>query len=225
MLPGRLPIPAQSLKNRNPKGNIRRGIGDVQGMRIFLLGLISLGSLCAQKQELGLLLGGVLSDTRDSVKLSAGTSFQANYAYRLAGLGKAAALYGEVHFLANPQRTIDSAVSTATRDVASIYVTPGVKVKFLPDSRVSPYVVAGGGWGVYEHSVSVLNGQPNPAPRTVNRGVFAYGAGADFRVFSRLALRGEIRDFYSGSPVFNIASIQGRQHNVVVSGGFVIRFR
>ncbi len=197
---------------------------DVRGMRIFLLGLISFTSIFAQKQELGLLLGGVLSDTRDSVKLSSGTSFQANYAYRFADLGKAV-IYGEVHFLANPQRTIDSAVRTATRDVASLYVTPGVKVKFLPSGRVSPYLVAGGGWGVYEHSLTVLNGQPNPAPRTVNRGVFAYGGGADFRIFDRLALRGEIRDFYSGSPVFNIASIKGRQHNVVVSGGFVIRFR
>lgn len=194
-------------------------------MRIFFLALISITSLSAQKQELGLLLGGVLSDTRDSVKLSSGTSFQANYGYRVADLGKAAALYGEVHFLANPQRTIDSAVRTATRDVASLYITPGVRVKFLPEARVSPYVVAGGGWGVYEHSLTVLSGQPNPAPRTVTRGVFAYGAGADFRVFSRLALRGEIRDFYSGSPVFNIASITGRQHNVTVSGGFVLRFR
>jgi hypothetical protein len=40
-----------------------------------------------------------------------------------------------------------------------------------------------------------------------------------------LALRLEARDFYSGSPSFNVAGISGGQHNQVAGGGFVLRFR
>jgi len=192
-------------------------------MKTLAILLLITAPLAAQRQELGLTLGGVLSQTRGQVKLSGGTAFQANYGYRLANVGPVA-IFGEVHFLANPQRTIQ-AIPTATRDVASLYVTPGIRVKFLPTARVSPYLVAGGGLGVYEHSTTLLNGQPNPAPRTVNRGVFAYGGGVDVGVTKWLGLRCEIRDFYSGSPVFNIPSLRGRQHNVVASGGFVLRFR
>ncbi|MBY0508359.1 MAG: porin family protein [Bryobacteraceae bacterium] len=192
-------------------------------MKSYVLYLMIALPLMAQRQELGLLLGGVTSGTQDAVKLSGGTAFQANYGYRLANLGTAAALFGEVHFLANPQRTVQ-AIPTATRDVASLYVTPGVRVKFLPTSRVSPYGAIGGGWGVYEHSVSLLNGQPNPAPRTVNRGVFSYGGGVDVTVNRWFGLRGEARDFYTGSPVFNVPNLR-RRHNVVVSGGFVLRFK
>ena len=192
-------------------------------MRIFTISLLLALPLAAQQQELGLTLGTVLGETRGDVKLSAGQAFQANYGYRIANLGSVAALLGEVHFLANPQRTVNS-LPTATRDVASLYVTPGIRVKFLPDARVSPYATIGGGLGVYEHSTTLLSGGPNPAPRTVNRGTFTFGGGVDFKVRNWLALRGEVRDFYSGSPVYNVPSAGGRQHNVVVSGGFVIRF-
>jgi opacity protein-like surface antigen len=194
-------------------------------MKSIAIFLLAAGSMAGQQHELGFLLGGLLANSRDTVRLSAGTSFQVNYAYRLANLGPAAALYAEGHFLANPQRTVGSGVVTATRDVASLYVTPGVKLKLFPSARVAPYGVAGGGWAVYEQSLTQLNGQPNPAPRTVNRGTFVYGGGVDLNVVRNFGLRAEIRDFYSGNPAFNIASLRGRQHNVVVSGGFVLRFR
>lgn len=216
-------IPSDLLKAIGDGIN-RRGRVILKGMRIIVLCLLLASPLAAQQHEVGFLLGGILSNSRERVRLTSGTAFQANYAYRFADFGKAA-LYGEVHFLANPQRIVGSGVVTATRDIATLYVTPGVKLKFLPQSRISPYVAAGGGWALYEQSVSQLNGEPNPAPRTVNRGVFVYGAGVDFSVVRQLALRAEVRDFYSGNPALNIPGLSGRQHNVVVSGGFVLRFR
>lgn len=192
-------------------------------MRIILVGLFCLAPLAAQKHEFGFLLGGLLNNSRDSVRLSGDKAFQFNYAYRLANLGRLASVSAEAHFLADPQRTVTSPILTATRDVATLYLTPGLRVKFRPGSRLSPFAAAGAGWALYEQSVSQLNGQPNPAPRTVNRGVFAYGAGADYRILPRLALRGEIRDFYSGNPALNVPGLGGGRHNVVVSGGFVIR--
>ena len=77
---------------------------------------------------------------------------------------------------------------------------------------------------MFEQSTSQLNGQPNRAPRTVNKRVFVYGGGVNFQIVPRFALRAEIRDFWSGSPAYNIPSLTGLQRNVVVSGGFVIAF-
>jgi opacity protein-like surface antigen len=205
--------------------NKRRRWGDMAGMRIIPLCLFFSSFLAAQQHEFGFLLGGLLANARGTVRLTSGTAYQFNYGYRLAGGDKPVALYGEVHFLANPQRIVGSGVVTATRDVATIYLTPGLRLKFFPSRRVSPYATAGAGWALYEQSRNQLNGEPNPAPRTVNKGTFMYGAGVDFNVVRHFALRGEIRDFYSGNPALNIPGLRGGQHNVVVSGGFVLLLR
>ena len=63
----------------------------------------------------------------------------------------------------------------------------------------------------------------NPAPRQLARGVFTYGGGIDVPVWRFVALRGEVRDFYSGSPAFN-ALVSGGQHNLVAGAGIVLRF-
>jgi hypothetical protein len=55
--------------------------------------------------------------------------------------------------------------------------------------------------------------------------VFQFGGGVDVAVWRWLGLRGEIRDYYSASPTYNLASIRGGQHNVVAGGGIVLRFR
>lgn len=182
----------------------------------------------AQKQEIGLLLGRLGGGDRNSgaakVSLNGGTALQANYGRRVWQSGPVA-IYGEVHFLANPQRTVDSPNGAATRDVASLFVTPGIRVKFGPGRAIAPYVVAGGGYAAFEQSVTQLNGQPNAAPRTVNRGVFDYGGGVDVKFWRFIGLRGEVRDFYSGSPAFNLPALRGGQHNPVASIGFVIKIQ
>jgi hypothetical protein len=180
------------------------------------------------KHEIGLTLGGFLTTDRKAssgqLTLGTGTDFQANYGYKLAE-GAKAALYGEVHFLANPQRLVTSTDQSLTRDVATIYVTPGVRVKFLPRAAISPYLAAGGGYAVYEQSLNRLDGMANMAPRTIHRGAFDFGGGVDVRFWRFIGLRVEIRDFYTGSPAYNTASLSGGQHNVVAGGGFILRFR
>ena len=52
-------------------------------MKTLAILLLITAPLAAQRQELGLTLGGVLSQTRGQLKLSGGTAFQANYGYRL----------------------------------------------------------------------------------------------------------------------------------------------
>jgi opacity protein-like surface antigen len=202
--------------------------------KIWMVAAILLAACAANAQEtaprheVGLTLGGLLSQSRSggstSLNLGSGVSFQANYGYRLFG-GDRAALFGEVHFLASPLRDIGSADKSLTRDVATIFLTPGIRVKFRPTSSVSPFVAIGGGWSVYEQSTNTLSGNTNPASRVVTHGAFDYGAGADFRFWRFIGLRAEIRDFFAGAPLYNTASIHGGQHNVVAGGGLVLKFR
>ncbi len=194
------------------------------GMRLsglFLLGLALTLPLHSQKHELGLTLGRLTGGSRGEVDLGGGTALQANYGVRIAG-GGAAAFYGEFTLLASPLRDVASPNSLATRDFATLYLTPGLRVKLAPGSSVSPYIAFGGGYALYEQSTHQRNGLPNPAPRHVHRAAFVYGGGVDVRLEPWLALRGEIRDFYTGSPAFNVR-VPGRQHNIAVSGGFVLR--
>ena len=178
----------------------------------------------APKNELAFGLGWIPALSRsDSPRLDAGSgvAFQVNYGRRIANRN-AVALYAEVNFIASPLRDVSSTIKTASRDFASLYVTPGIRVKFRPTSRISPFVVVGGGYADYEQSLTRLDGRPNKAPRELARGVFDFGAGVDAHVWRFIALRGEARDFYTGTPNYNIASISGGQHNVVATGAFVI---
>jgi opacity protein-like surface antigen len=179
------------------------------------------------KNELAFTLGGIPSLSRSTsqqgLDLGSGTAFGVNYGRRFVS-GRKLALYGEVNLLASPLRDVSSNISPATKNFASLYVTPGVRLKFFPTSAISPYVVVGGGYADYEQSTTLLNGQPNPASRQLARGVFDFGAGVDVHVWRWIALRGDARDFYTGAPAYNLASISGGQHNVAISGGFVLRW-
>jgi opacity protein-like surface antigen len=178
----------------------------------------------AHKNELALGLGGLPALSRsDTPRLDAGSgvAFQVNYGRRFLK-GRKVALYGEINALANPLRDVSSSIPTATHDFASLYITPGIRVKFLPTSRTSPYAVVGGGYGDYEQSTTRIDGQPNSVSRELARGVFDFGAGVEVRVWRFVALRGEARDFYTGSPAYNVAAVSGGQHNVVATGTLVL---
>lgn len=178
--------------------------------------------LCAQRQELGLTLGRLAGADRNAISLGSGTALQANYGYGLWRNDKAA-LFGEVHFLANPQRVVTSTAARATRDVASLYVTPGVRLKLFPTARVQPFAAVGGGYALYEHSTLDIGGRPNAAPRTAAGAALVYGGGVDVPVWRWVGARFEVRDFVTARPVYNLA-VGGRQQNVVTSGGLVLRF-
>lgn len=178
----------------------------------------------AQRHELAFTLGSTTNDLNTSlnVRTTSGRALQVNYGYRFWG-NDAVAVSGEIHFLANPLREITGG-SSLTKDFASLYVTPGIRVKLNPNGLIQPFGVVGGGYALYEHSRETIGGNPNPAPRHVQRGAFTYGGGVDIRVLPWLALRGDVRDFYTGQPSLNLAGLRGGQHNVVASGGFVLRW-
>jgi len=192
---------------------------------LLTLGLFVLTAQAwGQKHELAFTLGSTTNDLKTAFNLrtTSGKAMQVNYGYRFWG-NDTVAVAGELHFLANPLREVSGA-SFLTRDFASLYLTPGIRVKLNPTGRIQPYGAIGGGYALYEQSTSTIGGTPNPAPRHLTRGVFQYGGGIDIPVVHWLGLRGEVRDFYTGAPALNLVGLRGGQHNIVASGGFVLRF-
>lgn len=197
---------------------------------VCLLILTGVGLGQDTKNEVGLLLGGiatgtrtVLFPTRSDADPGSGLTYEATYARRTVG-GKVGVLYAEFVFTATPLVEIKSSNLTLPRDYASLYLTPGVKVKFLPGARLAPYLAIGGGYARYTGSQFLTSNQPNLGKRAINTGAFDYGGGVDVRLFRHLGLRGEVRDFLTGNPNFNAPLASNRQHNVLDSGGIVIHF-
>jgi len=196
-------------------------------LRFGALLLTAAGVAAAQNHEIGLSLGRLSGPARSSsvgsISLSGGIALQANYGHRLLSRRHFSVL-PEVHFLANGLREISARDSGVTRDVATLYVTPGVRVKFAPSAKVTPYAVVGGGYALYEQSHFTVSNMPNAAPRFTHRGTFLFGGGVDAPLWRWIGLRLEVRDFHSGNPRFNATGLSGGQHNVVAGGGIVLRF-
>ena len=208
--------------------------------RILWLGLLFLAAAAVtvparaqsqepgRNQELTFSLGGIPGQTRSfqgsagTAQISADRSFGVNYGYPFLGV-KAVALYGEIEFVAIPNRGLTGASVTVPQNYASLYLTPGLRLKFFPASRLSPWGAIGGGYALYQESPQLSDGQ-NTTNKFLNRGVFDYGAGLDYRLFRFISLRGEVRDFFSGNPNLNAALRSSTQHNVVASGGIILRF-
>jgi opacity protein-like surface antigen len=168
-------------------------------------------------------ISGGISGGIANLTFSPGTALQANYARRFLSL-PFADLLGEVHFLASPQEQIASRNGSVTKDIATLYVTPGVRVKFLPNSRLSPWVAAGAGYSLYEQSTSTISGGVNAAPRHTSGIAVQFGGGLDYKILAHLSLRAEIREFYTGSPSFNVPVTGTGQRHMVAGGGIVLRF-
>ncbi len=112
---------------------------------------------------------------------------------------------------------------TFVSEMSSIFVTPSVRFKLVPEAVVSPWASAGGGWAHYF---------PDPGAIT-DKGAIQVGGGLDMKMrVQRLRLRAEVRDFITGDPETPLVSgpFVGRttggfhRHNVFVGGGILIRF-
>jgi hypothetical protein len=134
----------------------------------------------------------------------------------------------EVPFAGIPSQTLhlSTAPSTVFAHMSSIYITPGFRLKVAPAAPISPYVCLGGGIARY----SLANG-------STKKGAIQYGGGVDFKTgFPFLGFRGEVRDFLTGDPNFNLANPvpigfkptsnqKGlHRHNILAGGGLVLRF-
>lgn len=193
------------------------------------------GAQYDKKNELGLLLGGAVSPDRTittavpdpNIGIDTGLTFQATYARRVTN-GRGAALYIEVPFVAMPNAFVHSGTNGVPEAYAVLYVTPGLRVKFAPERKVSPWLAVGGGYARFDESSNLQDKTPNPGQIGSNRGALQLGGGVDLRtglkILLPLDLRFELRDFYSGKPNYNFPTEGSGQHILVFSGGIVLRF-
>jgi opacity protein-like surface antigen len=191
--------------------------------------LLATGRASAQKNELGVLVGGLKSGNHDIASgggfldLSIAAAYEVSYDRRFVNL-RLAALYFEVPLVITPTTDIKSSNALSPKSYSSIFLTPGLKLKVLPGSPISPYGLLGAGFGRYKSSDTLAGGQANPDPRSSTHGAFDFGGGIDVKLIPFVGLRAEVRDLVSGSPNFNVAVLNTRQHNVLLAGGIVLRF-
>lgn len=100
---------------------------------LFLATFMMTGRAEAQNQDLTFSLGGIPGQTRSfhgsagTAQISADRSLGVNYGHRFLG-AKNAALFGEVEFVALPNRPVTSTTAAVPRSYASLYVTPGLRL-------------------------------------------------------------------------------------------------
>jgi hypothetical protein len=199
----------------------------------FAFLVISVAALAqtTSRNELGLTLGLEVIPDRTAVNgsklsFSNGAVFGANFAHRVKG--ENTALYLEFPFVAAPTHDVLPVQNGSIGSLATLYVTPALRLQFARAKMVSPWVSGGFGYGWFEGSAKFPTGAVNPN-RNVNTAIAQFGAGIDvrtpIRILFPLSLRGEVRDFYAiNGPNFGPALSGGGQHNITAAGGFVVHF-
>lgn len=186
----------------------------------------------AQEHELALLVGRLKPSDRSlslnpaetvDAAFSGAATYQFNYANRIVN-GEIASLHLEMAITGAPRTGVKSDNFLLPRTYSTLIFTPGLKLKALPGSGISPYVVGGIGLGRFSQSDTNINGSPNTGDRSNTSFVFNFGGGVDLNVLGPLSVRGEVRDFMTGTPSFSTPFLEDRQHNLFVGVGIVLRF-
>jgi hypothetical protein len=197
-------------------------------LRKFLFGFsfalfLSLTYASAQKNELGLVVGGafsphthtpVLMDIRTCTTCSISRTIHIDSAVSLEGVyGRqiaetpVASLFIELPILGVPARRLKPAevflaglpLIPARSDLASLFVTPSFKAKFLSKSPVSPFVSIGGGLAHYRSTFGLS--PQNTGLMNTTTSAFQFGGGMDITTpIAPLGFRVEVRDFQTGEP-------------------------
>jgi opacity protein-like surface antigen len=212
----------------NIKSTLR---GSIKLVLPFCLIVLAAINVCAQQNEVGLLLG--VNDTQgrefvssviNSFRPGTDLTFEVTYARRFTD-AKLASMHFEVVFAATPSTDINPSNVALPRSYSSIFLTPGLKFKLLPGFFLSPYVAAGAGYARFTVSDTATDGSVTTVvQRGSNKGVYNYGVGAELKFFPGLSLRGEIRNFISGSPNLGPTLLEDTRRNVFYGAGLVVRF-
>ncbi len=187
----------------------------------------------AQEQQFGVFLGGSLAQSR-AIQGAPGETVQISSAFA-AGLHYDHVLWHsryfqpsiEAEFTVVPPRLVKSVAAAVPRNYSALYLTPGLRFELLPNARLRPWVVAGGGYDLFLQSQVLTNGQKYSV-HVKNGAAFDYGAGLDFGLWRArsstwsINLMGQVRDFVSGNPELNVPLQSGVQHTVIASGGILI---
>jgi opacity protein-like surface antigen len=188
----------------------------------------------AQENEVAFVIGRLKPSDRSlslnpvqsvDAAFSGAATYQINYANKIVN-GELASLHFEIPIIVAPRTGVEVQSNNflLPRTYSTVIFTPGVKLKIFPGGGFSPYVVSGIGLGRFSASDTNLDGSPNNGDRTNTSFVFNFGGGVDFNVLGPISLRGEVRDFMTGTPSFNAQFLNDRQHNLYVGVGVVLKF-
>jgi opacity protein-like surface antigen len=174
--------------------------------------------------DVGLLLGSTrATDEGAALQFGRALTYQATFAWRVWRNDRAAVSF-EVPFLASPAFDVETAVGSLPKEYASLYLTPGVRVAVPVRRPISAFAAVGAGYARYSESRLRRDGGPNPSQQDTNTAALGFGGGIDVKAWPWLGFRGEIRDVYTSARRFSIPTPSPSVHNVVVSGGLVLRF-
>jgi hypothetical protein len=138
-------------------------------------------------------------------------------------------LVAEFPVVFNPNGDVKSGNLSLARSYSSLFFTPALRIMYAQDRvkhpgypPVYPWFSLGGGLAHFSPSAVNLGGGISGA-RSSTEGALQAGAGVDIGIYRKsIALRAEVRDFYTGPPNLGAAGINLR-HNVVASAGIVFR--
>lgn len=140
--------------------------------------------------------------------------FEVNPAHRLLN-AEAAELYLEVPLTWTFNNARTDPLAALHDHYTGFFLTPGLELKVLPQLPISPYGFVGVGLA---HFHSNLSGQGQ------FNNVIDYGAGVDWKLAPLISIRGELRDFNSGTPGLGFPNPGGRQQNVMATVGVALHF-
>jgi hypothetical protein len=212
-------------------------LGKRLGVAVVMVVTMLAASAVAQdeKNELGGAIGRTFisnqgitggTDPKTIIAFGNGLSFDVEYGRRF-WVTPIYSIAGEVVLMYNKDEDINGGsygFAVVPAQLSQLFVTPAVRFNLFPTTAVSPWVSVGGGFGHISQSSQLLYGGPNPGTSGTS-GVFEGGLGLDVKVWRKLSIRGEVRDFWSGAVDFPLAPTgKSRQHNFFVGGGAFWRF-
>jgi hypothetical protein len=184
-------------------------------------------SATAQKNELSGLIGRqfisdqVIPTSTSSDKLlrfGNGLSFEGNIARRMMD-AQIFAVSVEVPVVWDVDGDVHTHTNPVSPGYSAFFVTPAARLNLFAHTAVSPWVSVGGGVGHFNGSAAQFQSKTG-----TTTGVFQIGGGLDVALFRKFSVRGELRDFWSGTPNLNVSTNQSRQHNLFVGGGLIWHF-
>lgn len=200
---------------------------------LFLLGALTAVPAIAQDEahnQLGLTLGAAfipdLTTTGGAdIDFSNSLVFGVTYARRMTH--GSTSLYFEIPGRAAGSHRVESRDANVVRNLATAFITPGLRANFRADSAVSPWISAGLGWGLYETAQDRQDRTAFTGDRFTHTTAIQVGGGVDLetplRLLVPIGFRLELRDFYTlDTPDYGSAVDNGRRHNVMFAGGFTV---
>ena len=212
----------------------KKAVIAVLAVTMFILGTFA--SAQDEKNELTGMIGRIfISDQgiqgatypNPFVRSGHGLTFEVDYSRRLFAT-PIFSVSGEVPAVFNLDEDLGSGSDVVPSDYKQIFVTPAVRLNLFPSTAVSPWVSFGGGFGYFSESKNLNYYGTNPGGSSTS-GVIQGGLGLDVnpftKRFSRFGFRGEVRDFWSGTPDLPLADTgKTRQHNYFLGGGVIWHF-